>query len=345
MSHDDGRRGGAAGRPEVSVLLPVHNGGVQLPEAIDSILGQTFSDFELVIVDDASTDSTAAYLASLQDPRVRVLRNERNLGVARSLNRAIRESSGEYIARQDADDVSEPTRLARQVKILNTAPNVGIVATAARWIDGQGNVIKHFCPTSGDDLDVRWRLLFNNVLPHTSVMARRTAIKDGYSESADTWLVEDYELWNRVARTHHIVTIPEELVRFRWQASSLSELHSDSQTKQRGEVRLREARELVGGYLPRNLYEDFLAIYFVGAEEFPQLSGERVRAATDFATKLQAAFYARSGRMKFAVLRHRAKVRFHWAAHLLRLAVCAPQRDLRWRASVVTSATRLMFAG
>ena len=112
--------------PQITVLMPVHNGGAFLPEAVDSILAQTFSDFEFLIIDDASTDQTVAYLQDLREPRVRFLKSEQRLRLAGALNLGLDHARGEWIARMDADDISFPDRLSRQLDFLAKHPNVGI---------------------------------------------------------------------------------------------------------------------------------------------------------------------------------------------------------------------------
>jgi glycosyltransferase involved in cell wall biosynthesis len=124
--------------PQVTVLLCVWNGEPHLKAAVDSILAQTFHDFEFLIIDDASTDGTPKFLASLTDPRVRVVRNETNLGLTRSLNRGLKLARGELIARQDADDWSTPDRLELQLPFLRANPPVVAVGAQAQLIDGNG---------------------------------------------------------------------------------------------------------------------------------------------------------------------------------------------------------------
>jgi glycosyltransferase involved in cell wall biosynthesis len=341
MTNNPGNRGGRTREPRVSVIMPVYNGGVFLAPAVESILAQTFSDFEFVIVDDASTDATPAYLASLRDPRVRVLRNTKNIRGPASANRGIQESIGEYIARQDADDISEPSRLARQVKVLDSKPEVAVLASGGMGIDEDGNITDHFWRANGKDLDVRWELLFRNVLPHSSLMFRREMIGGGYSPSADVSAVDDYELVTRIARDHQVVAIRDELIRYRIHPASISQTCGELQAKQVVAIAFREVCELTGGELSREVYDDFLAVYRGGGQQLPRLSAEQVRGATEFAAKLQAAFYARAGRPKPEAWRHCAKVRLRWAGHLLRLAL-RERRDVRWRVSLVSFAVSLV---
>ncbi len=116
--------------PGISVLMPAYNAEQYVGEAIDSVLLQTLGDFELIVVDDSSTDGTANLLARVQDPRLRVLTNSANLGIAKSLNRAVAMARGRYIARIDHDDLCLPTRLAQQKELLDARADVVLVASA-----------------------------------------------------------------------------------------------------------------------------------------------------------------------------------------------------------------------
>ena len=145
------------GPPLVTVLVAVHNGGAALRASVDSILGQTFADFELVVVDDGSTDDTAGFLASVADSRLRVLSGPHQ-GLGAALRRGLDRARGEYIARQDADDIAHPDRLTAQVAFLDAHPDVVLVGAHAFMHDGVGKrlgVLAH--PTSEHAL--AWRLL------------------------------------------------------------------------------------------------------------------------------------------------------------------------------------------
>jgi len=115
--------------PKVTVLMPVYNGEKYLNEAIDSILGQTFKDFKFLIINDGSTDGTADILKSYKDSRIKVTNNEKNIGLTKSLNKGLKMAKSEYIARMDADDISLPTRLQKQVEFMDSHPKVGVCGT------------------------------------------------------------------------------------------------------------------------------------------------------------------------------------------------------------------------
>lgn len=208
--------------PLVSVLLAVHNGGPLLDEAIYSILAQTLTDFELLVIDDGSTDDSYHRAAAFNDPRIRILRNETNIGLTRSLNRGLAEARGEYVARQDADDISLPNRLAAQVQFLRANHDVVLVGTGAVRINPKGARIgTNDMPSTHEA--IRWASLVDNPFLHTSVMFRRAVVQQergGYNE--EFVVCQDYDLWNRLAAKHRVANLPERLVLMREHASSMT---------------------------------------------------------------------------------------------------------------------------
>ena len=211
--------------PLVTVLMAVHNGALYIDDAVESILRQTFTNLEFLIVDDGSTDDTPRRLASFGDQRIRVVRNETNFGLTRSLNRGLALARGALIARQDVDDVSHPDRLRAQVGFLEREPDVVVLGTQARYIDSRGRS-KHVAPwpKSTSPLGIRWQLMFDGPFIHTSVMFRKVVIWNelgGYDESFTT--SQDFELWSRVSRCGYAMqNLPSTLVDFRVHDGSVS---------------------------------------------------------------------------------------------------------------------------
>jgi hypothetical protein len=209
--------------PRVTVLMAVHNGARYLRESIDSILAQTFSDFELLVVDDASGDESPAILAACRDPRLRLLRNSVNLGLTGSLNIGLRVARGELVARQDDDDLSRRDRLARQVEYLDTHREVAVAGTRRTLIDTRGRRIGNTPYHASSPLAMRWQFLFFNPLTHSSVMFRRREIADelgGYDETMR--LGQDFELWSRVLARFEIANLPQPLLRNRIHSGSVT---------------------------------------------------------------------------------------------------------------------------
>ncbi|HET6407318.1 MAG TPA: glycosyltransferase [Chthoniobacteraceae bacterium] len=208
--------------PLISVLLAVHNGGALLDEAIQSILAQTLGDFELLVIDDGSTDDSHERAAAFKDERIRILRNETNIGLTRSLNRGLAEARGEYVARQDADDLSAPHRFAAQVEYLRSHPDVVLLGTSSVRIDPKGATIgTNDLPTSHDA--IRWASLVDNPFLHTSVMFRRGVVQREFGGYDEKYAVcQDYDLWNRIAAKFRVANLPERLVLMREHESSMT---------------------------------------------------------------------------------------------------------------------------
>jgi glycosyltransferase involved in cell wall biosynthesis len=184
--------------PLVSVLLAVHDDANYLPLAVESVLRQTVADLELVVVDDASTDDTAPVLAAIADPRLVVLRNDEQLGLAASLNRGLDHARGRYVARLDADDVAMPKRLERQLARIQREPSVAIVGTAVLDLDADGRPGR-LHRLAGGARAVRWHALFSAPFFHPTVLVDREVL-DSHGLRYDPAFLEseDYDLWTRL---------------------------------------------------------------------------------------------------------------------------------------------------
>jgi glycosyltransferase involved in cell wall biosynthesis len=208
--------------PDVSIVLSVRNGGADLPKAVESILSQSFTNFELIAINNGSTDGTRDYLDGIVDPRMRVL-HQTDAGLASALNRGISLARGRYVARQDHDDLADPHRVAKQVEFLDAHPDHALVGTRAEiWIGNKPSGRFHDHPT--DDADLRFGLLFNNYFVHSSVMMRKAALDEVgvYSTDRTRQPPEDYELWSRIARRFRVANLPERLTIYREVPTSMS---------------------------------------------------------------------------------------------------------------------------
>ena len=233
--------------PRVSVVMPVYNGERYLCESIDSIRSQTFEDWEFVIVDDGSSDRSWEILTRVEqlDPRVRLFRNEKNEGLMRALNRGVDEARAPYVARQDADDLSVPTRLEKQVRYLDACPDVAVVGSAFVAIDEEGREMGvQRLPCS--HTEIRWRLLFDSAFCHTSVMFRSVTASGG-GVRYQSHYCEDYDLWTRMAEERQVANLEESLVHHRVHADTHTVRRSDEQTSQRRDISRREIRRLLPG--------------------------------------------------------------------------------------------------
>jgi hypothetical protein len=208
--------------PTVSVVLSVRNGGNDLPQALGTILNQSFADFELIAINNGSTDGTGDYLESIADPRVRVF-HQADAGLAAALNRGISLAQGRYIARQDHDDLADPSRIAKQVAFLDAHPEYALVGTRAEiWVGDTPSGRFHDHPT--EDEILRFDLLFNNPFVHSSVMMRKSALDrvGAYTTDPARQPPEDYELWSRIARHYRVANLAERLTVYREVPSSMS---------------------------------------------------------------------------------------------------------------------------
>ena len=306
----------ATAAPRVSVLLAVHNGADYLPAAIDSILGQTFTDFELLIVDDASTDATPSVIGACRDPRVRVVRNDTNLGLTRSLNRGLALARGALVARQDADDVSHRERLGKQARFLDAHPEVAVLGAQARYIDGRGRTTGASpWPKSTGALAIRWQLLFDGPFIHSSVMFRTAVVRDtlgGYDERFVT--SQDFELWSRVgARGLEMRNLPDTLVDFRLHGQSASAGYAlDGINRVTPVIKDNIARELGAGAVPPAWPDAWIRL--TNPRVFPD-SGDEWRTAASAIAALHRAFVA-----KYAEARHDAEIRRHLSSLFIRVA-------------------------
>jgi len=208
--------------PAVSVIMPVHNAGPYLKGSIASILGQTFTDLELVIIDDGSTDGSGAVIASFTDPRIRAF-SQTNQGIVDTLNRGIELARGRYIARMDADDESLSARLEKQIAKLEADPNIAVLSSFVDLVDERGDDAGTWETdrATPDERTIRAMLPRTNCIAHPAVVIRRSALGTMRYEPKQQGM-EDWDLWLRmVARGLRIAKVPEALVRYRVHGTSI----------------------------------------------------------------------------------------------------------------------------
>lgn len=220
--------------PKISVILPAYNAEKYIKEAIDSVLLQTYRDFELIILNDCSKDNTEQIIRSYEDDRIVYLKNQVNMGVAATLNRGLAAATGEYIARMDADDVSLPRRFEMQAAYLDTHPDVAVLGTALeRFGEGIPTQIRRFSQNSAQ---MKADMLFACGLAHPSVMMRRQVILGLGGYDLEFEGMEDYELWCRVSQEHQVAALDEVLLRYR--------IHPQQVTKNPSEKYIRRMKRL-----------------------------------------------------------------------------------------------------
>lgn len=214
----------------LSVLMAVFNGERYLREAIDSILQQEFTEFEFIVVNDGSTDGTGAIVKSYPDQRIRYLENPRNTGLTNSLNQGLSNAHGFYVARMDADDISLPSRLKKQVAFLDEHPEIGVLGCAARLIDeaGDPSLLVMFPKESGL---LRWRLFFENPLIHPSVVVRVEPLRRIGGYDSNLRFSQDYDLWHRLGHVTHLSNLQEVLLYLRKHERSVTNLRLQEQRR------------------------------------------------------------------------------------------------------------------
>ncbi len=205
-------------------MLPVYNCERYLGGAIESVISQTFTCFELIIINDGSTDQSADVIAAFHDKRIRVL-HQANQGLAATLNRGISLAKGKYIARQDADDLSDCNRLALQVAYMEDHSDCILLGSWAQIMEVD-RLVERFHRHPVDELMLRYQLLFNNPFVHSSVLLRRSALLEvgGYTTDPERQPPEDYELWSRLSRIGSVANIGEVLQIYRETPGSISRL-------------------------------------------------------------------------------------------------------------------------
>ena len=251
--------------PDVSVVLSVRNGGADLPKAIESILAQTLANFELIAINNGSTDGTRSYLDAISDPRVRVF-HQADAGLAAALNRGISLARGRYIARQDHDDLADPSRIAKQAEFLDAHPDHGLVGTRAEiWVGDKPSGRFHDHPAEDDIL--RFDLLFNNPFVHSSVMMRKSALDQvgAYTTESARQPPEDYELWSRIARHYRVANLAERLTVYREVPSSMSRAGAQPFLQKLVTISSENLAHATGVAVPQQIHIDTAALVH-GAE-------------------------------------------------------------------------------
>jgi glycosyltransferase involved in cell wall biosynthesis len=233
-------------RPLISVIFSVFNGTSYLKEAVESILNQTFTDFEFIIVDDGSTDQTPKILDEFTDKRIVRLKNGKNLGLVKSLNKALGVAQGEFVARMDADDVSLPERFAKQVAYLKQHLQIGVLGTAMSQIDKKGQFISILVPPAHHSL-ILWQMFFGCSIFHPTVMMRKSILNDIGYYNINFIHTEDIELWSRLFNKTKFANLTEVLYVRRLHSRSIISTQSAVQY-QKGIIVRQRLLKLVLGY-------------------------------------------------------------------------------------------------
>jgi len=232
--------------PAISVIMAAYNGAELIGETLKSLQAQRFADFEVIIVDDCSTDDTCQVIRGIDDARIRLIASERNGGVVVARNRAVAEARGRYIAALDHDDLCHPDRFLRQVRYLEDNPRTVLLGTSAAILD-QGVVLPGtLAPVSTPAL-IEWLLRIENPLVWSSVMMRTDAARqlDPFNRP-EMVFAEDFDVYHRMARFGAIARLDEELVIYRRHTGSASQRHVDAMTGRATDVLAETNAALLG---------------------------------------------------------------------------------------------------
>lgn len=261
--------------PKLSVIMPIFNADKYLREAIDSIIKQSFTDWELIVINDGSTDSSENIIESYTDTRLRYYKNKHNIGLIKTLNNGIDLCKGEYIARMDADDISEEDRFKLQIAFLEKNKEYALCGTNARVIDENNNETGKILNLETNDY-LQINLLFSVPFIHPSMMIRSEVLKNnrfdvGYKHA------EDYELWCRIADKHKVANIGNYLLRYRWHTSNVSVAHAEKQEEIKNKIICRELQNI--GLVPS---EQELYLHKITFRQFDSKTAIAKKAFKDY---------------------------------------------------------------
>lgn len=235
--------------PKVTVLMAVYNGEKYLREAIDSILNQTFKDFEFLIIDDGSTDGSADIIQSYEDKRIRYMRNEKNIGVAASSNRGLCQARGEYIARMDCDDISLPERLEKQVKFMDDHPEVGVCGT---WLKVWGRDEIWRYPTNHSAIMAS--SLFRSPLANgTTMMNKGLLIKNNLYYDESFKVASDSDFFNRCKKCFALASLDEVLYYYRQHEGQITNRYRNKKSYFGDRIRTKKLHDLGLSPNPREI--------------------------------------------------------------------------------------------
>lgn len=214
--------------PKVSVIMPVYNSVLYIKEAIDSILNQTFKDFELILVEDCSSDGTKAIIEGYKDERIKIIYNSVNKGVAYSRNKALENCKGEYVAIMDHDDISLPTRFEEEVKFLDNNPGYGVVGGRVQFIGSDGELIRGSGIALVNPQYIKATLLFRNVYSNSEVMFRRELLaKNNLRYDENCYGMEDFKFWIKMSKVTNMSNIDSIFLKHRIHGESITQTVSE----------------------------------------------------------------------------------------------------------------------
>lgn len=237
--------------PKVTVMMTVYNGEKYIGDTIESILNQTYSDFEYLIVNNGSTDKTVDIINSYNDSRIRLLHNKSMLNLAESRNVCFKEARGEYLAWIDADDISLPERFEKQVEVMEKYPEVGLCSTNLECIDEEGTVLGDVGWYQKSTVPLEWKLIWENQIAQPTVMLRKSILEQYKFQYRTAFPpAEDYDLWCRMALVTRIYRIYDILLHYRIHNNSTGTKNSGKSYRMSLEASTEYTFEIFGQKLP-----------------------------------------------------------------------------------------------
>ena len=262
--------------PKISVVMPAYNAEKYIGESIDSILNQTYGDFEFIIINDGSRDSTKEIILSYSDNRIVYLENEINSGIVVTLNKGLKYATGEYIARMDADDIAVAERLEKQIEFMEKNKDVGVLGTGICIFGEDVQEQARVFTTNPEQLKAE--LIFNSCIAHPTVMMRSNILKNnGLSYDLEYAGAEDYNLWWKIAKVSRIATIPDLLVKYRIHSSQITKKKDEKYYKMM--IKLMEERFSDIGFKSSDIEKKLFMKYCLG--EFETFSQKEVEGLVD----------------------------------------------------------------
>ena len=256
----------------ISVVMPTYNTDISyLKEAVDSILNQTFQDFEFIIIDDGSTNNSVEYLKSLSDSRIRIIRNEKNIGITKSLNIGFREAKGKYIARMDADDVSLPERFEKQFVFMENHPDVIVCGAKSIDLGKEKTVVS----TKIEDMEsYRVRLLFINPGPRhpTAFFNHEKLLQYHILYDEQLKYAQDYGMWVTISQHGRICILPDVLLCYRTHPKQITKAHREQQVECHKVTQRKLLTQLLGEVTEEenNFHYSFSNIYITEEKMTPE---------------------------------------------------------------------------
>lgn len=246
--------------PFISVLMPVYNGEKYLREAIDSVLAQTYKNFELLLINDGSTDSSKDIILSYSDPRIRYIENEQNLKLIATLNKGIDLAKGDYIARMDADDVCMPNRFEIQMDYLQKHPQISLCSGWAKVINEYGKITGRIKNIDEPTL-LACATMFTCPIIHPAVICKSEVLKENKYDAAAINM-EDFELWHRLAlQGYQLSNVPQYILNYRWHTSNISSQGLEAIRERKNKILQKDLEEFMNKSLTEEDLDRHLATY------------------------------------------------------------------------------------